>query len=70
MCYPNAVKFRQKHFCRQLGYLHVPCRMLSGVLLTMLAFPKSKLINQAKGAGEGGPELATAPVALCLEGQE
>ena len=41
----------KSHFCRQVGYLHVPYHMLSGVL-TMLGFPQSKLINQAKGAAK------------------
>ena len=35
----------KSHFCKQMGCLHVPCHIFSGVLLTMLGFLQSKLAN-------------------------
>ena len=53
----------QSHFCRQVGFLHVPCHMLSGVLTT-LGFTQSKLFNQAKGEGQGA-RVDNCPWTLC-----
>ena len=70
ICYPNAVKFRQKPFLQASG---VPACAHPYILwcdVHYVGISSIKIDKLSQGWRTGGPELATALVALCPRGQE